>query len=75
MMKEVFQTTTSAEDEDTIMKNFQRYAQNTIYEMERLEVYYKEHRYPGKMLLESGKFLMLAVVHILSALYVYTTVS
>ena len=47
-MKEVFQTTTSAEDEDTIMKNFQRYAQNTIYEIERLEVYYKEHRYPAR---------------------------
>ncbi len=38
VMKETFRATTSAEDEDTIMKNFQRYAQNTIYEIERLEV-------------------------------------
>lgn len=75
VMKEVFQATTSAEDEDTIMKNFQRYAQNTIYEMERLEVYYKEHRYPGKKVLETGKKLMLAVVQIQSAMDFFTTVS
>ena len=37
VMKETFRATTSAEDEDAIMKNFQRYAQNTIYEIERLE--------------------------------------
>lgn len=75
VMKEVFQTTTSAEDEDTIMKNFQRYAQNTIYELERLEVYYEEHRYPGKKVLETGKNLMLAVVQIQSAMDFFTTVS
>ena len=75
VMKEVFQTTTSAEDEDTIMKNFQRYAQNTIYEIERLEVYYKEHRYPGKKVLETGKNLMLAVVQIQSAMDFFTTIS
>ena len=75
VMKEVFQTTTSAEDEDTIMKNFQRYAQNTIYEMDPLEVYYKEHRYPGKKVLEAGKNLMLAVVQIQSAMDFFTTVS
>ena len=75
VMKEVFQTTTSAEDEDTIMKNFQRYAQNTIYELERLEVYYKEHRYPGKKVLETGKNLMLAVVQIQSAMDFFTMVS
>ena len=75
VMKEVFQTTTSAEDEDTIMKNFQRYAQNTIYEIERLEVYYKEHRYPCKKVLETGKNLMLAVVQIQSAMDFFTTIS
>ncbi len=75
VMKETFRTTTSAEDEDTIMKNFQRYAQNTIYEIERLEVYYKDHRYPGKKVLATGKNLMLAVVQIQSAMDFFTTVS
>ena len=57
------------------MKNFQRYAQNTIYEIERLEVYYKEHRYPCKKVLETGKNLMLAVVQIQSAMDFFTMVS
>ena len=48
VMKETFRATTSAEDEDAIMKNFQRYAQNTVYEIERLEVNYKQYPYPGK---------------------------
>ena len=47
VMKETFGAPTSAEDEDTIMKNFQRYAQNTIYEIERLEANYMQHSYPG----------------------------
>ena len=38
VMKETFGAATAAEDEDTIMKNFQRYAQNTIYEIERLTI-------------------------------------
>ena len=66
---------TAAEDEDTIMKNFQRYAQNTIYEIERLEVNYKQHPYPGKKVLSSGKALMQSVVQIQSALDFFTTVS
>ena len=34
VMKEVFHTASSAEDEDAIMSNFQRYAQNTYNEIE-----------------------------------------
>lgn len=75
VMKETFRTTTSAEDEDTIMKNFQRYAQNTIYEIERLEAKYMQYPYPGKRVLSSGKTLMQSVVQIQSALDFFTTVS
>ena len=75
VMKEAFRATTSAEDEDTIMKNFQRCAQNTIYEIERLEVNYKQYSYPGKRVLSSGKALMLSVVQIQSAMEFFTTVS
>ena len=75
VMKETFRATTSAEDEDTIMKNFQRYAQNTIYEIERLEVHYDQHHYPGKRVLSGGKALMQSVVQIQSALDFFTTVS
>ena len=75
VMKETFGAATAAEDEDTIMKNFQRYAQNTIYEIERLEVNYKQHPYPGKKVLSDGKALMQSAVQIQSALDFFTTVS
>ena len=75
VMKEVFQATTSAEDEDTIMKNFQRYAQNTIIEIERLEEKYNQYRYPGKRTLDSGKALMRSVVQIQSPLEFFVSVS
>ena len=75
VMRETFRATTLAEDEDTIMKNFQGYAQNTIYEIERLEVNYKQHTYPGEQVLSSGKSLMRTVVQIQSALDFFTTVS
>lgn len=67
VMKEVFHTTVSAEDEDTIMKNFQRYASNMVNEMDKLEVYYKQYDYPGKKVLDIGKRLMQSVVQITSA--------
>ena len=68
VMKEVFGTGSVAEDEDTIMRNFQRYAQNTINEILRLEVQYQTNAYPGKKVLEAGKKLMQAVIQILSPL-------
>ncbi len=77
VMKEVFGTGSVAEDEDTIMRNFQRYAQNTINEILRLEVQYQSHAYPGKKVLEAGKKLMQSVIQIQSPLeffrYVFKT--
>jgi hypothetical protein len=73
--KEVFHVSLAAEDEDSMMKTFQRYAQNTINEMEKLEVYYKQYNYPGKKVLESGKQLMLSVLQIQSALEFFSTVA
>ena len=76
VMKEVFQTTTSAEDEDTIMQDFQRCANGTIHEVEQLEANYKDcPAYPGKKVLASGKALMQSVVQIQSAMEFFTTVS
>ena len=75
VMKEVFHTASSAEDEDAIMSNFQRYAQNTYNEIEKLEVYYKQYQYPGKKVLAVGKKLMLAVIQIQSAMEFFSTVS
>lgn len=75
VMKEVFGTGSVAEDEDTIMKNFQRYAQSTINEILRLEPQYQAHAYPGKKVLDSGKQLLMSVLRIQSSLDFFQTVS
>ena len=75
VMKEVFGTGSVAEDEDTIMKNFQRYAQNMIHEILRLEPQYQTHAYPGKKVLEAGKKLMQSVIQIQSPLEFFQYVS
>lgn len=75
VMKEVFHTTSSAEDEDTIMSVFQRYAQNTYNEIEKLEVYYRQYQYPGKKVLTDGKKLMTAIIQIQSPMEFFSAVS
>lgn len=75
VMKEVFGTGSVAEDEDTIMKNFQRYAENTIHEIQRLEPQFRTYAYPGKKVLESGKKLMQSVIQIQSPLEFFQYVS
>ena len=75
VMKELFGTAGVAEDEDSIMKNFQRYAQNTINEILRLEPQYQNYKYPGKSVLESGKKLMKSVIQIQSPLEFFQYVS
>ena len=75
VMKEVFHAAGSAEDEDAIMSNFQRYAQNTCNEIEKLQVHYSQYQYPGKKVLADGKSLMLAVIQIQSAKEFFAAVS
>jgi hypothetical protein len=75
VMKEVFHTSSSSEDEDSIMKDFQRYAQNIITEIDRLEVFYKQYKYPGKKVLESGKHLMLSVIQPQSPIEFFADIS
>lgn len=64
VMKEVFGVGSVSEDDDTIMKNFQRYAQNMLNEILRLEPQYQRFAYPGKKALEAGKKLMQPVIQI-----------
>ena len=75
VMKEVFGTAGVAEDEDSIMKNFQRYAQNMINEILRLEPQYRNYQYPGKKALDTGKKLMQKVIQIQSPLDFFHHVS
>lgn len=54
-MKELFKVAPPADDEDTIMKNFQHYCENRITEIERLEPKYENYTYPGKELLKRAR--------------------
>lgn len=75
VMKEVFNTTVTTEDEDTIMKDFLRSSSNMINEMDKLEVYYKQYDYPGKNVIDTGKRLLKSVIQISGALEFFSYVS
>ena len=62
VMKELFHVSSAADDEDTVMKNFQNYAQKMIYEMERLEGEYQRYDYPGKKIVNDGMKLLHSIL-------------
>lgn len=63
VMKELFQVTSSAEDDDTLMKSFLGYAQNLKTELEKLEIRYQSQpQYPGENTINTGKQLMTTVL-------------
>lgn len=72
--KELFYTTITADDEDSIMKSFQRYCENMLTEIELLGANYQQYRYPGKKVLERGKRLLQSVTHLQSPLEFYAEV-
>ena len=74
VMKELFKVAPPADDEDTIMKNFQHYCENRITEIERLEPKYENYTYPGKELLEKGKKRLSVLVQIQAPLEFFKTV-
>ena len=47
VMKELFKVTPLADDEDSIMKNFQHYCENRIQQIENMEVKYQTYPYPS----------------------------
>ena len=63
VMKELFNVTSSSDDDDAIMKSFVGYAQNLKNELEKLEIRYQtQPAYPGKNLVASGKKLIIEVL-------------
>ena len=65
VMKELFGVTSSADDEDSLMKSFLGYAASLKTELEKLEIRYQtQPKYPGKKLVSDGKKLMIALAQI-----------
>lgn len=61
VMKELFGTSSVTDDEDTQMKNFQKYSENMYHEMDKLETNYTHYSYPGKSVITTGKSLLQSV--------------
>ncbi len=63
VMKELFNVTSSSDDDDAIMKSFIGYANNLKNELEKLEIRYQvQPAYPGKQTTRTGKALILNVL-------------
>ena len=75
VMKEVFHISSVSDDEDTVMKNFQRYCESTITTIERLQAKYEKYAYPGKKVLADGKALLSSVAEIEAPMEFYNTVT
>ncbi len=75
VMKEVFGTAGNTDNDDVLMQNFQRYANNTYNELARLEPQYDRYAFPGKKVVQDGKKLMQAVSQITETLAFYKYVA
>lgn len=75
VIKELFHGTASTDDEDSVMRAFQRYSEDMLREIERLEPEYRNHQYPGKAVLETGKKLLRSACQIQAPLEFFKTVS
>lgn len=66
VMKECFGVTSVNDDDDTMMRSFQRYSGSVLNELEKFEILYQSHPFPGQKVVAAGKALLRAVLQILS---------
>jgi hypothetical protein len=64
VMKELFGVSSINDDDDSMMQSFQSYSKNIINELEKFEIMYRSHQFPGKKIVTNGKSLLRAVVQI-----------
>ncbi len=65
VMKQLFNISSSSDDDDAIMKSFLSYASGLKNELEKLEIHYSaQPAYPGKQFINSGRKLMTEVLQI-----------
>lgn len=75
IMKELFHVTSSADNEDALMKSFLGYAQSLKTELEKLEIRYQtQPKYPGKKTVSDGKKLLIKVLDIKYSVEFYNEV-
>lgn len=75
VMKALFKTTPSSDEDDAIVKSFQQYAANLKNDLEKLEIHYRnEPSYPGEHIVKEGKALLLDMLAIQHATEFFKTV-
>lgn len=75
VMKELFQTTSTTDDEDVILRSFRSNAEKLIGEITILEKEYGRYAYPGREVLSRGKALLSASLQPLSTTEFFAEVS
>ena len=75
VMKELFHVSSVVDDEDTVMKNFQKYAQKMIDEIKEMEREYGQYAYPGKKTVDDGVKLLRSVLQYTAPLEFFQYVS
>ncbi len=75
IMKELFHVSSSADNEDSLMKSFIGYAQSMKTDLEKLEIRYQnQSAYPGKKVVNDGKKLLIKVLDIKYSVEFYNEV-
>ena len=75
IMKELFGTAGSSDDEDMMMNIFIEYANKLISTLGKLQVRYENTKYPGKHIVEQGRKLLINLVQIQTLTEFFKTVA
>ncbi|GIO36565.1 hypothetical protein J41TS12_14260 [Paenibacillus antibioticophila] len=63
VMKELFGTSGSHEDDDALMRSFQTYSRNLLNELDKYEIMYQAKSFPGRNVVAQGKNLLRSILH------------
>lgn len=75
VMKELFNVSSSSDDDDAIMKSFLGYASNLKNDLEKLDIHYeRQPAYPGKNVITTGKKLMADILQLKNSAEFFATV-
>ncbi|WP_313126658.1 BREX system P-loop protein BrxC [Proteiniclasticum ruminis] len=66
VMKELFGVSSINDDDDSMMQSFQSYSSSLETELEKIEIMFNNHSFPGKKTVRSGKGLLRAIIQIQS---------
>jgi energy-coupling factor transporter ATP-binding protein EcfA2 len=66
VMKELFGVSSINDDDDSMMQSFQSYSSSLESELEKIEIMFNNHSFPGKKTVLTGKGLLRAIIQIQS---------